>query len=304
MNFKKFIPALSAVLLLSTGCSLDSDPQDNNAEIQYSVCNLVTAADGSAVASTGTYSLTYYYTEGYMTVSTGDLVLSNGNNGFTTSTMPYTENIYSSGVVRSFSGGTVDSNNFTVTNLTGFTSQLANVLYPDDPAINPYPTGFLTPLVMQYTVNNDTQVKTFMRDAIYTGVTTINDQTNGGQLIRENIRYRVYFANDFKKADIIMYKANFSDKMPVEVDFILNDLEVNFAAGGYVISIPTGETRIPMQTNGNPFPAYTFTEFTLTNNSKDLTTCGIIYTIEGANGPLTMATYLGTFNGSYVVSKP
>ena len=160
------IPFMAGLLGLGS-CNLNNEPTSNYQQVPFKVCNLVMPAQGESFATQGNYTLTYYYYDGNMTVGTSDLSLGVGNISFITSAMPYTAQAYTSTgqdymEVVSFKGGIFNENNITVNNLTGYTSQIANL----PPAIEMnqplYPTSFNVPLVLQYDLNHDYKVKTFI----------------------------------------------------------------------------------------------------------------------------------------------
>lgn len=311
MNFKNlFLLGILGMGMGMSSCSLDDDDEDkngiddNNYQSTVYICaNHVTAPDGQAFATNANYTMTFYYMLGTASVSTSDLSLGYGNMGFLTNGMDLTTTYYQYNGQRldvtSFSGGTGSGNGVTVANLGGFTSSIVNILGTNDP-INPmYPFISRIPLVMSYKANNDYTVKTFMPDAIYTGNTTIATVGSEADPFQNDaIRYRVVFDKDFKKADVIFYNAKFADRMPVTINFVLQDLDVEFNRNGYVLK---GENLTPSlyESDGlTPAPNYQVTSFEWINTSDDLTVSSARYTVQ--IGP---AQYLGTFQGFYVLSK-
>lgn len=302
MKLKLYHSLLLVGALGMTSCNLDVDNSKNYETRTFNTCNLVIPAQGEAMASTGSYSMTIYPYENQLKLSTTDLNLDGNLTGFATSNMKASFNTYVDGLtyyeVIDFSGGLSNTTGVTISNLKGFSSYFANFPFQSDPIIPGYPTTFFVPFVTQYEINGNYTVKTFMRDAIYDGMTTITTLSDGSQYINEDIRYRVFFNDDFKTADVIFYTAKFAPNMPITIYFVLEDLEVNFNRNGYTISIPAGEKVIPQWLEGGsltPFPAYQFSRFMLTTANDELTSVMINYTVESGNN-----TFNVSFQGAYV----
>ena len=300
-----------------TSCNLNNEPTSNYQQIPFKVCNLVMPSQGDSFATPGNYTLTYYYYDGNMTVGTSDLSLGVGTVSFITSAMPYNAQAYTSTgqdymEVITFKGGIFNENGLTVNNLTGYTSQIANI--PPAVEMNQplYPTTFNVPLVLQYDLNHDYKVKTFMQDATYKGKTTIRTNSTGDTFTNDGVLYRVYFKAGLNKADVVFYNAKFAENMPVTINFVLQDLTVNYTKTGYSISIPMGQTVIPQMLSKDgltPFPSYQFSSFLLNNSSDDLTTATVDYWINSVrtadDGTANVVErYNGTFSGSYVQDGP
>lgn len=304
----KFI--LSSIIISSlslASCNLEPDKDNNYQTLNYSVCNLVIPSDGASFATMGLYSLIYYTTEGTVAVQTSNLSLGYGESSFTTSAMPYKVQAYTQGgnsyfEVSKFSGGITNDTGFSVNQLSGYTSTIVNTLVTGDPAISDYPTLFYPALVMQYNINQNYTVKTFMRDEIFSGVTTIRTESSGQSFSNEEVRYRVFFKDDMKTADVIFYSAKFAENMPVTITFRLKGLNVVYNKTGYAVQIPAGEKVVPDLFEGGaftPYPSYTFSSFILSTTSEDLSKASINYTVES-----TRDKYYGMFAGEYVSSGP
>ena len=315
MKIKLLSLAFFSGLMGLTSCNLDNDPENNYQQIPYSVCNLVIPAQGESFATQGNYILTYYFTEGTMNVSTNDLSLGVGKVDFVTSGMPYEVKSYTVNgneyrEVVNFKGGIFNQGNVTVSDLKGYTSQLFYFAPTIElPNAWEYPKSFNIPLIMQYTLNQEYMVKTFMQDAIYSGTTTLTTISPAANTFsNDGVLYRVYFKAGLNKADVIFYNAKFAENMPVTVNFVLKDLNVNYTKTGYSISSTPGQNIIPQMIAKDgltPYPTYQFTTFMLNNSSDDLTEANITYMIDmirtGDDGTETvMAKYNGSFSGAYV----
>lgn len=300
---------LTFVLGLAS-CNLDNDPDENFSQLSFSnVCNLVIPTDGDAFTTRGNYQLTYYTTQG--TCSLMGSGFSTGVGAFSTTTMTCNIQNYTNGqqlfqVVRFSGGQRADSSMPVISNLEGYSSQLVN-LPPAEPLISPYPgpATYTLPLVLQYTQNDDTTVKTFMPDAIYTGKTTIITPSTGKKFDNDEMSYRIYMSNDLQKADVIMYNAKFDEGMPFALQaVVLEGLKVSYNKNGYTVTIDNADGITPkMFMNGKliEYEMYNFTNFTLDNTSNDLTRAGITYTVLNT---MSQTQYLGTFSGSYIVPEP
>ena len=304
MKLKSLFIGLIGLGLITTSCNLDVDDSENYLSGTYTCSNLVIPADGEPFATNASYTAAFYTNSGTLTISTSDLNLGYGTFKFQTNAVPSETKLYSvdwsnSALdVTTFSGASANSDGVTIQNLGGFMSSVVNVLSTNDP-INPE-FGFIAriPLVISYTANHDYTVKTFMKDAIYRGttsITTVGSQTE--PFINDTIRYRVIFSQDYKKADIIFYDAKFAERMPVTIHFVLQDLDVKFTKNGYTIS---GTDVIPSLYDPSgltPAPNYVFKSFDFTNTSADLTVGAAMYTVQIGN-----AQYNGAFQGYYVLS--
>ena len=299
---------LLGVLGLSLGlssCNLEPDNENNFYNYTYTVGNLIVPPMGDPAASISTYTLKYYPYDGKVSVISSNLVYNSSKIIFSTPAMPYTGAAYSTPYAQyaemtTFSGGMFNEGGLSISNLSGTTSQLIYPLLPTDPTIPSYPLQIGAALMMKYTVNQSETVKTFQLDAIYAGNTSITTQSTGDIYQNSEIRYRVVFSDDLKKADIIFYSAQFAEKMR-PITFVLEDLEVVYNRNGYMIQIPEGQTEItPLYYEGGnltPFPTYKFTRFTFANTSDNMTSAAINYTVASAS-----TNYIGMFNGSCIIS--
>lgn len=303
----KFNYLLSAVLisgLLFSSCNVDSDDDDNYMSVDYACSNLIIPNNGEAFATSAVYNLIYYYLSGNVVASTDNLNLGYGNQKFVTNAMPCETKLYTIDWspnaldVTTFSGGSANSDGLSIRNLKGYASSVVNILSTNDPIIPAYPFTAQIPLVISYNVNNDYTVKTFMADAIYRGQTRVATVGSGeAPYTNDNIRYRVIFSKDYKKADFVIYNAKFADRMPVTINFVITDLDVAFTQNGYSI---TGSNLTPSTFEGGeltPAPTYMITSFEFINTSDDLSRGSAMYTVQMGPG-----VYNVDFSGYYVLS--
>lgn len=305
MKLKTLLFAIPLSGLMLSSCNLENDPTGNYTSGSFVCCNLISNASGDSYASLCSYKTIFYYTDGTMQLSTDMLNLDNTTYSFTSGMMNCDTKYYSvdgqSGIfdVTSFAGGSVNTGKISVENIKGFTSSLVNILSTNDPVNPAFPFTPYIPMVMSYTVDNKYNVKTFMPDAIYTGTTEIRSAgSNSTPFTNDGIRYRVVFQKDLKKADIIFYNAKFADRMPITINFVLKDLDVEYSGGSYVISNAAGEPINPWMYEASGLtenPNYKFTSFRFINSSDDLTIGQAFYTVQ-----MGEAIYNGEFNGFYV----
>lgn len=305
MKFNKLLIAILGLGVSLSSCNLDNDDEDNYVTSNFTCCNLVVSSEGEAFATTAGYSLTFYYLSDVMTLGTNTLNLGNNNNlsfvspQLTMSTKYYPFNGMQADVT-SFSSTGFTQGNVSIRNLKGCTSMMTNLVGTNDPFSPIYKFNAYTPLILSYNVNDSYTVKTFMKDAVYTGTTNIRTVGDGNVYTNDGVRYRVVFSDDLKKADIIFYNAKFDERMPVTVNFVLQNLDVTYNRSGYVISNPEGQNLIPytyengLVENKN----YQFTSFQFINASDNLTVGQAIYTVQ--IGP---STYRGDFTGYYALTS-
>lgn len=302
MKIKLLLSSFAAIALSLSSCNLDTDEEDNYMTGSYTCCNLVIPSNGNAFATNGNYSMAFYFNSGTASLSSTNLNLGNGTMSFTTNNMPTDTKYYEYNGktldVTYFSGGYSNKEGAMVENVNGYLSSIVNVLSTNDPENPAYPFTSRIAFVSTYKVNDDFTVKTFMPDAIYTGTTNI--QTAGSSELpfsNDEVKYRIVFSKDFNKADVIFYNAKFASAMPVTINFVLQNLNVEYNKNGYIIS---GENLTPQlyEASGlTPAPRYQITSFKFQNTSDDLTIGSALYTVQiGEN------QYYGDFQGFYTLS--
>lgn len=304
-----------ALLFGLTSCNLENNDSDNYQSIPYPAINLVIPQDGTPFAADDAYTLVYYPYTQTVTVNSQNLSLGIGSSPFTTSAMPYDVKAYSdnSGLgyyeVTKFSGGNGVYNGTSISNLSGYTSQLINLIPETVPTFPAYPYVARAALVMKYTANYDYDVYTFTGDAVYNGNTSV--VTLGGEgapFISDETLYRVVFHKDLKQADILFLNAKFNERMPSNrINFLVKDLNVTYTKTGYTLSMPEGtEEIIPLYYEAGQFtnyPMYRFTSFNFaTSIGSNLTEAQINFNLNAMNGNDIAARYNCSFNGSYVTS--
>lgn len=303
MKIKKLLLGVMGMSLMMTSCNLDNNEEENYMTWTFPCCNLVVPTTGNPSASSTTYGLLYYYTNNTLVASTSDLSLGYGTYNFKTNAMTAKTDYYSFGNVTSFQGGSSASGNVTVQQLKGYMSTLFNAVASNE--TETFGSGYtftpVSPLVMQYTVDNDYTVKTFMPDAIYTGNTTVSAADGSVEpFTNEGIKYRVVFHKELNKADVLFYNAKFTPVAAAPtIHFALLDLDVEYLKNGYKIS---GNSIVPQQyvktdegAKWVPYESYPLESFQLLNTSEDLTVAQATYVVL-ARG----ARYICTFSGAYV----
>lgn len=303
MNTKTLLLSLFSASILMSSCNLGNDNEDNYQTGTYTCANLVIPANGESFATKASYNMTYYFLSGTAALSTSNLSLGYSTVSFMSSQMPCETRLYNvdgkTKDVTTFSGGMANDNGVVIQNIKGFTSSIVNLVDDNLPLMPGFPFIGRIPLVVTYTANYDYTVKTFMPDAVYTGTTTIMTQgSENAPFNNSGILYRVAFSEDLKKANVFVYNGRFAENMPVTMNFMLKDLEVEYTRNGYIIS---GKDLIPMIPEGNDYTdygqAYVFNNFELINSSEDLTVSTVMYTVQ-----IGKAKYNGSFTGHYVLS--
>ncbi len=154
-------------------------------------------------------------------------------------------------------------------------------------------TGNYLDLVRQplVTLNVDDRykVQTFNADAVYPGTTATWYVANNQRVeyTDQNVVYMVSMDLKHNKAYVLIQNGKFAEKMPAISLMKLEDLDIEYVHGGYIIK---GTNIVPQVAEGNSFtanPSYTFDTFALRTMSEDLTTVAIDFKVAGR------------FNGSF-----
>lgn len=297
MNFRNITLCISLVAICMGASSCLKDAEDLRTETIY-VANMIFPDDLTqpvSVQPNCSYNLRIDGTNGKLIISTSDLNLGHGNLNFTSSEMKC--NILSGGgyVSGNFANGTAHiSNGESVEHLNGFyTSAIYVVSAPWDP----FQIRLSNPmLVMNYRTPNAT-VRTFSLDPFFSGKTTTYYNFGGTDktFSTEDAIYRVNFADDMSKANVIIYNIKFAEEMPKELQgIVLKDVPVRLDRTGYVVE---GSDIIPEAFEGGaltPYPNYIFNHFILHSSSTNLTEAKCEYTVGGR--------FRGEFSGAYCVS--
>ena len=313
MKIKIFTLACLGMMMGFTSCNLDNDDSDNYTQIPYKMCSLVIPQNGDSYPTTSSYYLTVYPYSGSVSLGVNNLIIDGNKVDFATSKMSLTENAYSYEdsnsfmVVRKFSGGTYSQNMVQVNGLSGFASEII-YLPPSNMVANPlYPFTVNYPLVVQYTLNNEYTVKTFSPDAIYNGTTTVTTRSTNESFSDENVAYRVFMKDGYKKADVVFYNGKFAQNMPA-INFVVRDLDVVYTKTGYIVEKPADVAQIaPEMFEGGeytPFPMYQFTRFLLNPTNDQLTEASIEYDIARVVQGAVTENYTCRFVGNYVLDGP
>lgn len=309
-KFHLLAVAASALLILPS-CLKESHEETTQT---YSTYNLVIPTDPSAqtTVSAAQYTIKVIVSDGRLSVATSDLRLGASDASFTTDEMSYTGVNTTLGAISTFSGGSASVSGMAINSLKGVISTL--FFYPaytgELPGINFVPYNRMGPVtVMQYKVGDLYTVKTIARDMTYNGSTSTCIFVNGQETVpfsSDKVLYRLVLSNDFKKADLVMYNAKFSEKAPELSALILKDLDVEVSANGFLVSGKNVEPQVPDGTDdkGNTvyteYNRFTFLDFSLQTTGEDLTGASVSYVVEN---PMGTGEYRGKFTGSYVITR-
>ena len=295
MNKKTLIIPALALLLGAAGCKNDDQP---TATTSYSIpaINLITPLDGETApyASQGSYKFSYDLYAQTVTVEGSNLMIDNTAQTFTAGPVRYS--------------GNADEIRYTAPSGTVFPSSPWEVrdfgfLITDRVyrAATQFPgiTGSATQtprLVMNYRLDEKYKVATFASETTYKGETTTSYPAGDGTetFQTKDITYRVVIDIKEKKADVVLYDAQFAPKAPKLTAIGLKGLDVTYSDGAYTVS---GSEIIPLVPEGSgtsttPYPSFVFNSFSLTTTGADLTAVKADFQVAGR--------FKGSFAGSCI----
>lgn len=304
---KTLICLLSLAGLISTSC----DKKDGEASLtqtnSYNAYSLVIPSTGTPSICKTTYSFVFDLMKNNCKVKCDNLIVGGSTVGFTSSDVPY----YTGSV-------TVDNRNFQVILVSGreagdnlknlraeitlgslannatLINSLNNQL-SGDPLTLPA-SGVPCPyLYMQYDYGTNI-VRTFWNDLLFEGTTATEYPGLEGHYDTDDITYRVKMKLDDtgnKKADVYFYNAKFAAEQPQAVNFVLQDLDLEFGSNGYTIS---GTNVVPVLVpEDTPFSRYTFDNIRI-QSTPTMNQINCVYQVAGI--------YSGRFQGdSYILVK-
>lgn len=311
---KKLIFCASALCLLFSSCLKDSVDERT---INYTTNNLIIPLKGDEkpIVGVGTYSVNAIVSNGTLSVS-ANLRLPQRDLAISTGQVRYATNSYSLGngaigTVTKFQNASGTASSLPVTGFSGAITSL--FYYPNTdislPGINFTPAAEFGPMtVFGYNIGDEYKVRTFARDAVYSGSTSTHYAYQGQAMptfTTDKILYRIVMSSDYKTADLIIYQAKFAEQQPVEIAaMVLKGLTVEFNSRGYTITGKDIEPQVP-ELNGaemgyTTYDNYTFYNVVFQTVSDDLTTASIDYTVENPRG----GNYTGQFTGRYCLIDP
>lgn len=154
------------------------------------------------------------------------------------------------------------------------------------------PLGTL--VVMNYEIGDMYEVTTFPVSAFYSGRTQTQYTTKEGVAKTYSSNSALYGVNmnlATKKADIIIYDAQFAEEMPMKLTMALKNLDIELTREGYVIK---GKNIVPLVgDDAIEYPRFAFDELVMVCEDDALTQVNINFTVAGQ--------YKGSFTGSYVL---
>lgn len=296
---KKIVFGAMALLLCCSSCLKEAKEERT---ISYSTTNLIIPDNPSeeCVASAATYLVKADVAAGRLAVSSN---LKVGEQELTLVTDQVAYQAWNSlqGSLTKFTNAHGMASSLPVTAFNGSISGAC--FYPESnvslPGVDFIPAGEFGPkVVFQYRLGNDYTVKTFSRDEVFSGTTTTRYHYNGEGLTftTDKILYRLVINKDFKKADIIIYKAKFAEQQPMEIAaMLLKDLNVSFSSRGIQVSGTNVVPKVPEGNGYTEFANYTFDNILFQTISDDLTKATIDYSVAGK--------YHGQFSGLYVLTE-
>lgn len=289
---KNFFILAAGLPLLLASCTNNDDPTFERT-VGYNVCNLIVPVDQSQkpYAQTGSFT---FVTESYAgTVKVGSEGVSVNNTTYPiqTSNLPMAStNAFSFAFSTPLLYG--EGANYKIQDFSGQVTNVinsANLLnLPPVPTVSGI-TDFGTACLINYEISNIALVKTFQREAYYTGITT--SQFGSSSAESKDAVFRIILDVEKNKATAVIYNAQFAPMMP-KLTFILRDLQLVYTRDGYKVS---GENIVPEGVDKSPYPAFPFDSFTLSTSDKFLTTATIDFSVA--------SKYQGQFKGSLLYSQ-
>lgn len=277
-----------------TSCSLDKDV--NERTYSATLCQLVIPDDISKDVSFNnniTYNFTLDLSGNTINITSSDFVLEDRSGILTSGSMKY--NYVAGTASYVFKNGTGRFGTSEASGINGYLTSNTTVGSS---------VGISQAFIVGYHANGAT-VKTYYPDVTFVGETkTFYSMGAAGdqEASTKDASYRVTFAEDMKKATVIIYNIKFAPNMPKPLEAILlRDLNVSLGRDGYTIS---GTDVIPELKEGNgttPFDKCPFESFTLRTVNEDLTKVKCDYVVSvGIMG--TPMEGRGEFNGIYASS--
>ncbi len=297
MKIKTFqilsLGCLTATMMLAGACKKVDEPK-SSAEWSIKISNLYIPDDESKEVTFQT-GCQYGFQLDYVnnTISITGQGFNIGGNSVNFSISPFKMDWLKSenGWTAFFGNGSTSGGGLHIDNLGGFLTNMVNYHSVDgevmvDEVITPQP--LLSYKAGEYTV------KTFAPNAYFTGITTTRYPSAGGMKTFQNpdMIYRVSFAKDMKKADVVIYKACFAEEMlnkGISFQLYLFGLDVELSKTGYKVS---GTGIVPeMLGSGTttPNPGFPFDKFEISTVDGDMSKVKCEYTVKGI--------YEGSFSG-------
>lgn len=304
MNRLLLTGLISASAISLVSCDKETENSYTNTT-PVSAYNLYVSADGDAAPSTGSalYKFTLKFPESTIQVAADNMALPGGSTAsFSTVGMKLASAIVSvdetSREVIAFGAEDATEGGTDVSELKGYLTQAACL--PPDITVPGYkwfvPSNTLHYVVMQYTLNDRWNVRTFWPDATFKGSTVTSYPGMTEAYSNSGISYRIVMRLNkdnalTDKADIIFYNAKFAPKAP-EITVVLKNLDLKFNDRGYTVE---GTDVIPYMVEADDLqetPRFKFNKFDM-RVTGDLTSAVIVYQVADV--------YKGTFTGVCVV---
>lgn len=286
---KTFLFGVAAIALAS--CT-NSDPLRITTGLSENVH--IVAKDGTVTTGTAAFNVVYDFDGPTGELAVSNLMLGVENTSFTCN--PVKAEMFQTALREVFMWKPTSVKE---SNITDFSN--AYTLFCNSLAIYPTPfPGILTNVTRHFifagfTVNGYT-VKSFPTQTYYIGNFTSTMPGASAKFTTEDPYVAVNMDLNQMKASVTIYEAQFASPMP-KVNMSFEGLDINLTKQGYVIS---GTDIVPNQLEGSnktPNPTYTISNFNLTNQSKDLTTISLEFTLT--NG--AKAEFYGANSGASVM---
>lgn len=283
---------------LSMGLSSCLGEPENISSFSINVSNMIIPNDPSKPVTVDvncTYNLRLDGVKNKITVGTSTLSFDGSNNlSFNSSEMNCINySVASLGFTGgSFARGTANLSNGT--KIEGINGLYTSMVFTYDVVGEPFMVVVSNPMLIMNYKTQDATVKTFSMNPFFKGKTTTTYNFKGEEqtFTTDEAVYRVNFASDMKKANVLIYNIRFASQMPRPLQaVVLKDLPVTLTREGYIIEAADFVPEMLESGALTPNPSYKFDSFRLITTSSDLTEASCTYTVNGS--------FKGSFSGSY-----
>lgn len=277
---KKLLFFFSMAALTLASCTSGDSPAEEYYILDTSALITDSQTSDPSTASPIRLDCKYNLSESLVTLNATNLEFNGHKYAFLFQDMKYTRLNYGNGSVVTFSDPGVKETNGSAT--SGRLDAKITTVFDISIITGQYLKVVRQPLV-SLNIDDRYVVRTFNANAIYTGTTAtwyIADNQRV-EYTDANTVYMVSMDLAKKKASVLIQNGKFAEQMPAISLMKLEDLDIEYKHGGYIIK---GADIVPQVAEGSsytPNPSYTFNNFSLRTMSEDLTTVAIDFQVAG-----------------------